>query len=206
MSSGRAGGAGEPEGGAWEDLPDPDGDPRGLAVLMPGRNYPVASPLLAFAGRAAREHGWRVRVLHWDLAPSPDDPRADEWVRDRLAEAVGDHTGPVLVVAKSLSTRSAPYVAERGWDAVWLTPLLMLPHVADAIATHPGRQLLVGGTADDIAWDPSVASRLVDAGCEVLEVPDADHTMGVDDDAVRTAEVHVQVTRAIHAFLKGATG
>ena len=34
----------------------------------------------------------------------------------------------------------------------------------------------------------------------MLEVPDADHSMGTDD-AVRTAEIHVEVARAVEGFL-----
>lgn len=188
------------------DWPAPAGDTVGLAVLMPGRNHPAAMPLLTFAGRAAQQHRWQVREVRWEGAPLPEDPSTDAWVRERVADAVGDHDGRVLLIAKSLSTRAASYAAERGWDAVWLTPLLTVAHVAEAMAHHPGRQLLVGGTADDLAWDRGVAARLVDAGCEVLEVPDADHAMAVAGDAVRTAEIHVDVTRAVHSFLKGDPG
>jgi hypothetical protein len=36
----------------------------------------------------------------------------------------------------------------------------------------------------------------------VLAVADADHSMGTDD-AVRTAEIHVEVARAVDSFLAG---
>lgn len=44
------------------------------------------------------------------------------------------------------------------------------------------------------------AEELADNGCEVLEVPDADHSMGAAD-AVRTAEIHLEVARAVEAYL-----
>jgi hypothetical protein len=188
---------------AYVDWTEP-ASPIGLAVLLPGRSYPVAMPLLTFAGRAALGRGWRVRAVEWTGAPGPEDAGVDEWVRDELLAAVDDGPGRVLVVAKSLGTRAAPVAAERGWDAVWLTPLLLDDAVVAGIAANHGRQLLVGGTADDLAWDHDVAVALGEAGCEVLEVPDADHAMFVPDDAVRTAEVHVSVTRAVDTFLAGA--
>jgi hypothetical protein len=71
--------------------------------------------------------------------------------------------------------------------------------VAEAIAADAGRQLLVGGLADEL-WDTAVARELADNGCQVLEVADADHSMGTSD-AVRTAEIHLEVARAVEAFL-----
>jgi hypothetical protein len=105
----------------------------------------------------------------------------------------------VLVVGKSLGTRAASYASELGLDAIWITPLLVEPAVAEAIAANAGRQLLVGGLADEL-WDATIARDLADNGCDVLEVPDADHSMGTAD-AVRTAEIHLEVARAVEAFL-----
>ncbi len=189
---------------SYADWPEP-ASPIGLAVLLPGASYPVAMPLLTFAGRAALQRGWRVRAVEWRDAPGPQDPGVDAFVREHLLAAVGDDDSDrVLVIAKSLGTRAAPVAAERGWDAVWLTPVLRAEVVVAGIAANHARQLLVGGTADHIAWDHDVAVSLSRDGCDVFEVPDADHAMFVPDDAVRTAEVHVSVTRAVDLFLMGA--
>jgi hypothetical protein len=102
-------------------------------------------------------------------------------------------------VGKSLGTRAASYAAERSLQAVWLTPLLVDPVVAEAIAANPARQLLVGGAADEL-WDSGVAHDLASRGCEVLELPGADHGLCADD-VVRTAELHVGVARALSSFL-----
>ena len=181
----------------WE----PDGDSRGLALVLPGRAYSPSAPLLEFARRALLQHGFTVQQVWWD-SESRDDEDADRWVRrqvtDALAEEDADH---VVLVAKSLGTRAASYAAERGLDAIWLTPLLVEPTLAEAIAANAGRQLLVGGLADEL-WDPAVARELADNGCDVLTVADADHAMGTGD-AVRTAEIHVEVARAVDSFLVG---
>jgi pimeloyl-ACP methyl ester carboxylesterase len=177
------------------DWPAPAGPMAGLAVLLPGKNYPATMPLLTFAGRAARQHRWQVRAVSW-TAPELQGPEAIDWVGGRLRDAVGSHDGPVLVVAKSLGTCAAALAAERGYDAVWLTPLLHLPLVVDAMARNRGRQLLVGGSADP-TWDLGTA-RSVSA--DVVELEGADHALFVDD-AVRTAELHLEVTRAVDAWL-----
>ena len=76
----------------------------------------------------------------------------------------------MVVVGKSLGTWAASYAAERGLDAIWFTPLLIEPRVAEAIAANAGRQLLVGGLVDGL-WDVDIARELADNGCDVLEVP-----------------------------------
>ena len=179
----------------WE----PAGASRGVALVAPGRAYPPSAPLLEFARRALLQHDFTVQQLWWD-ATTRGDEDAEPWVR-RHVEAAHAHeqADRVLLVGKSLGTRAASYAAERGLDAVWLTPLLVDPVVAEGIAANPGRQLLVGGLGDEL-WDPAVARELADAGCEVLEVADADHSMGTPD-AVRTVEIHLEVARAVDAWL-----
>ena len=181
----------------WE----PDGESRGLALVLPGRAYSPSAPLLDLALRALLQHGFTVQQVWWD-ATSRGEEDAEAWVRRQTAEALdredADH---VVVVGKSLGTLAASYAAERGLDAVWLTPLLVDPVVAEAIAANAGRQLLVGGPADEL-WDPEVARELADNGCDVLAVADADHAMATSD-VVRTAEILVEVARAVDSFLSG---
>ena len=186
----------------WE----PEGESRGLGLLLPGRAYSPAAPLLDFAERALLQHGFTVRQIWWDTTTrGAEEP--EPWVRRHVAAALAEeqeHEGvgdEVLVVGKSLGTRAASYAAERDLDAIWFTPLLVEPVLAEAIAANAGRQLLVGGLADEL-WDAAVARELGEGGCEVLEVPDADHSMGTED-AVRTAQIHLEVARAVDAFLAG---
>lgn len=179
----------------WE----PSAPTRGLALVAPGRAYSPSAPLLDLARRALLQHGFTVQEIWWDTTTRGDE-EADAWVRRHVAAALAEEDADhVLVVGKSLGTFAASYAAERGLDAIWLTPLLTEPHVAEAIGANAGRQLLVGGLGDAL-WDPAVARELADNGCDVLEVPDADHSMGTAD-AVRTAEIHLEVARAVEAFL-----
>lgn len=178
---------------------EPTGASRGLALVAPGRAYSPAAPLLELALRALLQHDLTVQQLWWDSTTRGDED-VEAWVRRHVAAAhAREDADHVLVVGKSLGTRAASYAAERGLDAIWFTPLLVDAVVAEGIAANAGRQLLVGGLADEL-WDPAVARELADAGCEVLEVPDADHSMGTPD-VVRTAEIHLEVARAVDGFL-----
>ncbi|UNX53657.1 hypothetical protein MF406_11725 [Georgenia sp. TF02-10] len=180
----------------YVDWPDEHDGSVGLAVLLPGRNYPTTMPLLTFAGLAAVQHGWRVRAVSWS-APDLDTDATIEWVGTQLAEVVGDFDGRVLVVGKSLGSCAAARAARHGYDGIWLTPLLHLPEVVQAMSGHPGRQLLVGGT-EDPAWSIEAARKI---GGEIAQIEGADHGM-FSDDAVRTAEMHVEVVRAIDQWLR----
>ena len=181
--------------GEYVDWQAEQDESTGLAVLLPGRNYPTTMPLLTFAGRAAAQHGWRVRAVSWQ-APELDVDATIDWVGSELRDAVGDFSGRVLAVGKSLGTCAAKEAARRRCEAIWLTPLLTLPDVLRAMSDNPGRQLLVGGS-EDPAWDPAAART---TGGEVVQVEGADHGL-FNDDAVRTAEMHVEVTRAIERWL-----
>ena len=190
--------------GGLPDRFEPVGGSRGVALVAPGRAYAPSAPLLDFARISLLQHGFAVRQLWWDSTTRGEE-EAEAFVRRHVAAAdaaerqrAGDR-GRVLLVGKSLGTRAASYAAEHRLDAVWFTPLLVDPVVSEAIAANAGRQLLVGGLRDEL-WDERVARRLADAGCTVCEIADADHAMATED-AVRTAEIHLEVAQAVDDWL-----
>ncbi len=176
------------------------------AVVLPGVAYSPDAPLLEFGRLALLQHGWTVRQVWWD-PPGTDDAAA--WVRGRLEAAVTAESATepplnqLLVMAKSLGTLGA--TSQTPIDAaIWLTPLLTDAGCAAAIqrrALDSVPQLLVGGTDDEL-WSSQTAHGL---GCEVLEIPGADHGLAIPGDAVRTAQLHVEVTAGIDRFLATLT-
>ncbi|MEO6510567.1 MAG: hypothetical protein ABIO16_06225 [Nocardioides sp.] len=137
------------------------------------------------------------------MGPAHADLRRDGRLGgEQLAVAAEGVSGRVLVVGKSLGTMGSALAAEREYEGIWLTPLLTRPWLVDAIRANPARQLLVGGTEDEL-WDRDVAASLASSGCDVLQVDGADHAMLVDGDPVRSAEALVEVSRAMARFLAG---
>ena len=184
---------------------EPDGTPRGLALVLPGRAYAPSAPLLEFARLVLLQRGYAVQQVWWDASTRGPDVGPDVWVREHAAAALAAEVEPprrVVLVGKSLGTWAASYAADCRYDAIWLTPLLVERAVVDGIRSSPARQLVVGGSADEF-WDASVAGGLVREGCEVMTVPDADHGMCVPGDAVRSASIHTEVTRRMDAFVSG---
>jgi hypothetical protein len=112
--------------------------------------------------------GWRVIHVWDEFLDRAQDPW--DWTRAR-AEAAAAYAGEIqLVIAKSLTTRAAPLASERGWPAVWLTPLFE-NEIVEALRARAAPALFVGGTADE-AWDGVLARGL---SPDVLELEGADH-------------------------------
>lgn len=186
--------------GVFTDRWQPVGTPVGTAIVLPGSGYPPAAPVLAYAGYALLDAGWVVQDVWWDPPPRLDVEQSFAWVGEQLASVTDGLDGRVMVVGKSLGTFGSRLAAERSYAAIWLTPLLSQPEVVEAIRANPARQLLVGGTEDHL-WLRDVATDLAASGCDVHQVEGANHGMIVPRDAVRSAEILVETTRAMARFV-----
>ncbi len=182
--------------------------PVGLAVLLPGRAYTPAGPLLDFATQACTEAGWHVRQVWWQIpeghaAGNPDGDPADRaaWVAGELAEALIGAPDRVLVIGKSLGCYAAAFAAEHSLAAVWLTPVLTEPLVTEGVRTNNARQLLVGG-----AQDPFWRSDLpLPPQAESLTIPGADHALSHPDGVIATAQAHLEAMTKLQAWLSRTT-
>jgi hypothetical protein len=173
-----------------------EADPRRVAIILPGAGYLPSFPLLWFAREVALQHGWSVLEV-WDEFRGGDDPVA--WVRLRFDAALthARSADDVLLVAKSLSTHAVTFPEASDLPGVWLTPILVEPAIAWALAEDGGPALLVGGTRDDL-WDPDAAAR---SRAEVLEIEGGDHALQRDGDVFGSLEALGRVTGAVDAFL-----
>jgi hypothetical protein len=153
-----------------------EGDAARTAIALPGAML-AGMPALWYAFEPLLAEDWRI-VLVWDqYLDRSEDPTA--WARIR-AEAAESYAGDVrLVLAKSVTTRAAGLVAERGWAGIWLTPLLDDAESVAGLRRRSAPALLVGGTADP-SWDGELARELSD---DVLEVGGADHGLARIDQA-----------------------
>lgn len=168
-----------------------------IAVLAPGGGYPVQAPLLAYARLAAERRGADVRPIDWRFPEDFDDSLKQRFdlVLSQVAEALADEEA--LIIGKSLGTLASSLAAVRRLPAIWLTPLLTLPEVVEAIQAAERPPLLIGGTADG-AWDGAVARRI---SPYVLEIPDADHALYVPGPVSATAAAAGRVADAVDAFI-----
>jgi hypothetical protein len=171
-----------------------EGDPSRCVVLLPGIRYFSQAPLLWFAREAAQADGWSAVELD-ERAPGDQEPF--EWMRAQAERALEAASGAelVVVVGKSLGSAAAPMVSG---PAVWLTPLLNQPEIAEAIGSATAPALLVGSRADP-TWSEGTVPE--NDALEVLELDGLDHSLQVSRDPLLSLDVLRDVTARVGAFL-----
>ena len=187
-----------------------DGDPERVATILPGGGYTAQAPLLSYAASALAAAGWTVRSFAWSRPARGLGEGTEVYsrvVRDAVADAPA--SARLLVVGKSLGTLALPLAVELRLPGVWLTPLISEKGTAEVRRAAAGLAtdgappaLLVGGTADEL-WDGEVAMA---SGAEVVEVPQADHSMETPGDWRRSIEILGQVTAAVELFARSLGG
>ncbi|MFL5926661.1 MAG: alpha/beta hydrolase [Gaiellaceae bacterium] len=162
------------------------------AIALPGAML-GGMPSVGFAIEGVRRNGWRV-VQVWD---ERRDRAADatRWTNERLEAAASFAREPALVIAKSVTTRAAGLVADRGWPGVWLTPLLDDEESVEGLRRRRAPALLVGGT-NDPTWDGPLARELSD---DTLELAGADHGLARLEDLGAVAGAVAAFSRRLRA-------
>jgi len=149
---------------------------------------------------AAEHRGAQVHRVWWNEPDRPltlTEPERGPWVLPQATKALDAITGEVLLIGKSLGSYVSTLAAERGFPAIWLTPVLTADWVVSGLRRSTAPFLLVGGTADPL-WDSALARELTPY---VLEVPEADHGMYVPGRLAESAAVLGQVATAVEDFL-----
>ncbi|MFI5937153.1 alpha/beta hydrolase [Actinoplanes sp. NPDC051494] len=167
-------------------------------ILVPGGTGRIGT-LHDIAWEVLADRTAHVETIEWETPRDDLEPfvRAQvEAALDRAAE-VAPRARPVLI-AKSLGTLAAGLAADRSLPAIWLTPMLTRPDVAEAIAKNPAPQLLIGGTADHRWWDAEAARN---TGKEILTIQDGTHSLRVPGPIRNFTDVLGTVGTAIEKFL-----
>jgi hypothetical protein len=168
------------------------GDQGHCAVLLPGMFYPTRAPVLWFAREAVMAHGWGAIEVLGEPGLQPDPLGWERDCADRALALAGD--ARVLVIGKSLASRLARSVSDRGLAAAWLTPVLTEAEVIDGLKRASQPTLLVGGTADSL-WSRSAIPA--NPMLEVLELPGVDHALQVPGDPEASLDALQQMVEAV---------
>lgn len=156
--------------------------------------------MLMYAGLVAKRRGATVHRHWWSWSFDPPRDLGEQTanrVREDVATLIDKTGGRPLLIGKSLGTLAASVAAERSLPAIWLTPLLSLPHAVAMLEGANAPFLLAGGTADSY-WDGTVARRLTE---HVFEADGADHGMCVPGPAAESAAVLGRMLAALDGFL-----
>ena len=174
-----------------------DGGPNRHAVLLPGGGYPVDSPVLWYPATACSYLGWTCHLVRW-----PDDMTGEQvpTIASELINRIrGDHpAAQILIIGKSLGTLAMPVAVASGLPGVWLTPVLTEPEIGRLARRLGPEHLLIGGTADPY-WELEIVER---TGAQVLQVPDADHSLQIPGNLGRTMAAITALANGVDAFAR----
>ncbi|KPV42231.1 alpha/beta hydrolase [Alicyclobacillus ferrooxydans] len=158
-----------------------------LAVLFPGRNYPLDAPLLWYAKKAAYAAGCDVLGVEYgyqanraDLVMEDLDTLVSEVV-DALATHVSRQYQSVTFIGKSIGTVVLAKVLSKVHfsvrNQVFLTPLRpVIPAIQSA-----ERSLVIVGDRDPAFTASDVNEIRPSANAAIHVIPGADHSLEVED-------------------------
>lgn len=175
--------------------------PGPTALILPGADYPVTAPLLYWSQSILLQLGWRVVAGAWD-DEDRQAPDAFSAVRRIWQQIDAADTRPSVVIGKSLGSLAAPLCVSESIPGIWLTPLLNVDPLVDALREADGDQLLIGGTADR-HWLPERLGEDPDA--TVFSVAGAGHALRVDGDWLGSLEAQRLVLKRIATHVNALT-
>lgn len=186
-----------------------------LAIILPGRGYTCDMPVLYYTTELfLQQH--KVDVLQlWVDYSTPDFQAAlaeeqGEWLR-RDAQALIEegqnqrNYSQLFIVGKSLGTITMAEliiqnVLPGGTKTIWLTPLLLIARVVEAIKSLGDPALVIGGSGDR-AYDPEIRAQIQELShVTTITIEGSDHSLEIPGDLPSSIRSLEDVLRAINQF------
>jgi hypothetical protein len=140
--------------------------------------------------------GWQIWAASWDVREAKDRSAVEAVVVGAAQQFVAQvGSNPQLVLAKSLGTLAAGWVADHHVPAVWTTPLLIDEKCVTDIERGAAPALLLAGSQDH-TWDDAAARR---TGKPARLIAGADHAWQTGDWR-EEIDVLGQVVAAVEEF------
>jgi len=184
-----------------------EGHGRRLALVLPGFRGGWMTAAVYYPVLALQESASDVICMESIYSGHPPRDRfyADAAAALQAARAIGSDHGEVIA-GKSLGTVQMAELLTRGdlssdTLTIWLTPLLLDPAVAGAIASLTRPALLVIGT-DDPHYDAQQLRELSDTGHQTLVLDRAHHGLAVMGDADASARIPLRLVAAVRSYLR----
>jgi hypothetical protein len=187
-----------------------------ISVLFPGFSYSDEMPLLYYPRQLLRAAGADVFAVGYNYSENPDFLAAspeerDLWLKTdaiaayEIAVSQRDYER-VTLVGKSIGTRAIGYLMATqehfpSLGCVWLTPILRNETLCVQMKHKPHRALFVAGTADSEYIPERLAEIQQATKGQALILENADHSLEIEGDIVRSVRVHEGVISEIERFL-----
>ncbi len=158
-----------------------------MAVFLPGYSYCSEAPGFFFLKMSLLERGYVIYSVEYRYNENTSfiekgDESQEGYIRDDMGQvgtilAKHDPASSLLIVGKSLGTLAQVYLNEnisfRKVRNLWLTPVLSIGRVYDAIGKADGNSLLLIGDRDSYFDREKFGSLLDSPLCRVMK--DTDH-------------------------------
>ncbi len=186
-----------------------------LTLVFPGLRYSCDRPLLYYTTEILLVRGYDVLQL-WTNYSSPEfkglsqTEQTIQLIEDGkslLQSGLNARTYSQLVmVGKSLGTMTMAFILREDPNlpvikTIWLTPLIHLPPVAQAVLDFSG-PAFVAGSKTDSTFDLATVSRFQSMPNVVTQViEDADHSLEIPGNPIRSLQVLSQVMGKLDDFI-----
>lgn len=186
-----------------------------LAVVYPGLRYNCDKPLLYYTTQILIQQGYDVLQLRVDyktqefknLSQTEQTIQLIEDGKALLNEGIQARSySHIILAGKSLGTLIMAFILQenhelRSAKTIWLTPLLHLPPVSQAVLEANSPAFIVGSTADPTFETESINRIQSMANVVSHIVQDANHSLEVPDDPLRSLQILLQVAQNLNNFL-----
>lgn len=188
------------------------GEPQGLALLLPGDHYGVDGPLLYYPNQALQKRGWDTLALTYGYQSAGrqislnEIPLAVDEIARGLKAALAYRPAPrLLLIGKSLGAALIPslYQIDAAFElarAVYLTPPLGMPFFASAFKDTIREALVILGTADRFYDEQTLSEMRSGRTFELMRIEGGDHSLNIGGDLKATLQVLGEVVRKVLEF------
>lgn len=186
-----------------------------LAVLYPGMRYSCDRPLLYYTTEILLSRGYDVLQL-WsnygtaDFDQLSQSEKTIQLISDgqallRAGQEAGTYQ-QTLLCGKSLGTLTMAFILNQDQHldqaaTVWLTPLIHLPPVAQAIQGLSGPVFVAGSQADATFSSGSLDQIKSNSNVQVFSTDGADHSLEIPGDPNQSLQILNQVMAELSAFI-----
>lgn len=186
-----------------------------LAIFLPGVGYTNERPLMYYAAKYFMDKQSDLFRVDYNYASNDAFKRANydklrEWVRTDVIACLNvvfnkKKYKKITIVCKSIGTlalaETLPYFIDlQKAEIIWLTPLCHKENVAHAIATCNNKSLLIIGTDDHCYDEQHIKQIKENSQVKCVVIPEADHSLEINNDIGQTISVMKKVTDEMSAF------
>lgn len=186
---------------------------KNLAIILPGAGYTTQAPLLHYSTGAFLHKSFEVLQVNYQY----NNKTYDGFTMEEISEAIKFDVKTVLddvlssktyenyyLIGKSLGTIAMSSELKReclkNAKAIWLTPLLQREDVLSAMVRSENESLCLIGDKDSCYIEERYSRILENPNMTSKLIPNVNHSLEYDDNAVKSIDVLKSVIAEIAQF------